>query len=85
MVVLLMSYAEDEGYDAYDGSDYLGFVGLKKKPKHERDEQTWIMKNGIQLLVKNMDDKHLFNAYMMSGADYLFKEMVYRSFERLII
>lgn len=76
-----MSWAEDEGYDAYDGFDYLGFVSVKMKPKEERKYQEWSTKDGRRLHVIDMDDKHLFNAYMMTGAECLFKEMVYRLFE----
>jgi hypothetical protein len=76
-----MSWAEDEGYDAYDGDDYLGIVGIKQSPKSDRIEATWATKDNRILKVTTMDDNHLFNAYMMSGKESLFKEMVYRLFE----
>ena len=76
-----MSWAEDEGYDAYDGNDYLGFITVKASPKEDRINQEWRTKDGRCLKVIDMDDSHLFNAYMHTGAEFLFNEMVYRLFE----
>lgn len=70
--------------DDYDGWDITHFE-LKKLPKEQREEQTWIKRDGKKILVKNMDNNHLFNSYMISGADYLFKEIVYRLFEEKLL
>jgi hypothetical protein len=45
---------------------------------------TWKTKDGRQLLIKDMDDAHLCNAYKQSGRADLFKEMVLRLFEERI-
>jgi hypothetical protein len=42
---------------------------------------TWRTKDGRQLVIKDMDDEHLCNAYKQSGRADLFKEMVVRLFE----
>lgn len=76
-----MSWAEDEGYDAYDGADYLGLMTFKMSPKEQRQSQEWHTKDGRCLKVVDMDDLHLYNAYMHTGAEFLFKEMVYRLFD----
>jgi hypothetical protein len=67
--------------DDYDGWDVDDFK-IVVSPKEARESQIWVTKDGREMLVKNMANDHLFNAYMMSGADYLFKEMVYRTFEK---
>jgi hypothetical protein len=70
-----MSLADDLDYDVSDIFDVVS------KPREIRAEQFWHTKDGRKLLVKDMEDSHLFNAYMMSGSNYLFNEMVYRLFE----
>lgn len=75
-----MSWAEDEGYDAYDGDDF-NRVGIKSNPSIDRINAKWVTKDGRALRVTEMENDHLFKAYMISGKDSLFKEMVYRAFE----
>jgi hypothetical protein len=44
-----MSFAEDEGYDAYDPTDY------------DDDFNTWHMKGGKSIAVQDMDISHIKN------------------------
>ena len=71
-----MSYAEDNGYDVYDD--------WSKASVKELRENLWKTKEGKIIMIKDLDNKHLFNAYIKSGNETLFKEMVYRLFERQI-
>jgi hypothetical protein len=45
---------------------------------------TWVTKDGQQILVKDMSDRHLLNAYKKFGRSDLFKEMVVRLFEERV-
>jgi hypothetical protein len=72
-----MSLADDLDY--YDPSDYYE---RQISPKQARQENQWQIKDGSYILIADMTDKHLFNAYMMCGSEDLFEEMVIRLFER---
>ena len=72
-----MSYAEDNGYDGYD----LGEADFPYPSVKELRETLWQTKEGKKIMVKHLDNNHLFNAYMKSGDETLFKEMVIRLFE----
>jgi hypothetical protein len=43
--------------------------------------EVWTTKDGREIAIKDMDDKHLFNAYRHSQDRLLFREMVLRLFE----
>lgn len=65
--------------DMHDGYDYEidnGFVNHA-----EIREINWETKNGTVVMIKDMTNTHLLNAYKMSGDKDLFKEMVVRLFE----
>jgi hypothetical protein len=64
-----MSWAEDEGYDGYDVEDFW-----------DREPGWWRTRDGRQILISEMDDKHLLNAYKRTGTEELFQEMVLRLF-----
>jgi predicted transcriptional regulator len=70
-----MSYAEENGYDIGEGD-------WSKSSVKELRENLWITKEGEKIMIKNLDNRHLFNAYMKSGNETLFKEMVIRLFEK---
>lgn len=76
-----MSWAEENGYDAYDGEKYIA------DPLAFRDA-IWITKNGEKYRIKDMTDSHLFNAYnktiMADMHRAIMKEMTYRLFEERI-
>ena len=74
-----MSYAEED----YGGFD-IDFYGIDPSPKELRIERMWVTKDGRKIKVTEMDDKHLFNAYMMTGAEFLKDEMLFRLFEERI-
>ena len=42
--------------------------------------EVWTTKDGREIAIKDMDDKHLFNAYRHSQDRLLFREMVLRLF-----
>lgn len=48
-----MSFAEDEGYDAYDPTDY------------DDDFNTWYMKGGKSIAVSDMEVSHIKNCIKM--------------------
>ena len=48
-----MSWAEDEGYDAYDPTDF------------DDDLNTWHMKNGRSIAVEDMEISHIKNCLKM--------------------
>ena len=73
-----MSYAEDNGYDGYD----LGEADWSKATVKELRETLWITKESKKIMIKDLDNNHLFNAYMKTGNKTLFKEMVIRLFEK---
>ena len=73
-----MSYAEDMGYDGYD----VGEGDWSKPSVKELRETLWITKDHKKIMVKELDNNHLFNAYMKLGHEILFKEMVIRLFEK---
>jgi len=43
--------------------------------------EVWTTKDGRCIAIRDMDDKHLFNAYRQSQDRLLFREMVLRLFE----
>jgi hypothetical protein len=47
----------------------------------EIQENIWVTKDGRHIMIKDMNDKHLLNAYKVSGREDLFAEMVVRLFE----
>lgn len=64
-----MSYAEEMGYDAYDGQ----FTNY--------DDSSWLTAEGNWVLIRDMSDKHLFYAYRKSADERLLKEMMLRLFK----
>ena len=68
------------------GGDVMIYEGLVEDREaieaHQKFRTNiWKTKDGRQLLLKDMDDAHLCNAYKYSGRNDLFKEMVVRLFE----
>jgi len=62
-------------YDGYDESDYGQVI------HDEIREIDWVTKNGSVVMIKDMVDSHLLNAYKLTGDENLFAEMVVRLFE----
>ena len=71
--------------DSYD--DYEAKMQLAERAWEVQEErrnfrtEVWITKDGQEIAIKDMDDKHLFNAYRHSQDRLLFREMVLRLFE----
>ena len=69
-------------------SEYHAAV-LKQAEAYEREVanigfrivKVWTKKDGRQIPVRDMDDKHLLNSYKLSHDAVLFREMVLRLFE----
>ena len=69
--------------DLADMYDYWGEEDTKK-PHDQIRKSRWTTKDGAEVLIGAMTDKHLLNAYKMFGDEDLFKEMVVRLFEKRI-
>ena len=71
--------------DSYD--DYEAKMQLAERAWEVQEErrnfrtEVWTTKDGREIAIKDMDDKHLFNAYRHSQDRLLFREMVLRLFE----
>lgn len=71
-----------------DWESEFGGESLLAQDAWERQEarrnfrtEVWTTKDGREIAIKDMDDKHLFNAYRHSQDRLLFREMVLRLFE----
>lgn len=69
-----MSWANDMGFDGYDLDG--GFSTSNK------GDDTWTTKDGEVIEIKNMSDKHLFNAYRKFNDHTLAREMLLRLFAK---
>jgi len=62
----------------YDPDDHNGlFINHDKQIRKDG----WLQKNGDSIDIGDMTDRHLLNAYKLSGDERLFAEMVVRLFE----
>jgi hypothetical protein len=67
--------------------EMAGDIALAEKAWEEREArrnfrtEIWTTKDGRRIAIRDMDDKHLFNAYRQSQDRLLFREMVLRLFE----
>jgi hypothetical protein len=52
-----------------------------KEARRNFRTEIWTTKDSGQIAIRDMDDKHLFNAYRHSQDGLLFREMVLRLFE----
>ena len=66
-----MADMHDNGYDPDD--DRVTHAEIR--------EIDWVTKDGTVVMIKNMTNTHLLNAYKMSLDENLFAEMVVRLFE----
>ena len=55
-----------------------------KEARRNFRTEVWTTKDGRQIDIRDMDDKHLFNAYRHSQEKLLLREMVLRLFENRI-
>ena len=71
-----------DSYDDYDAKMQLAerAFEIQEERRNFRTE-VWTTKDGREIAIKDMEDKHLFNAYRYSQDGLLFREMVLRLFE----
>ena len=71
--------------DSYD--DYCVKMEILERIREDKEArnnfrtEVWTTKNGQEILIKDMEDSHVFNAYRHSQDGLLFREMVLRLFE----
>jgi hypothetical protein len=74
-----------ESYDDYEAKIQLAERAWEiKEARHTFRTDVWTTKDGREIAIKDMDDRHLFNAYRHSQEELLFREMVLRLFENRI-
>lgn len=72
-------------------SEFSGDVALLEDAQEKAEARsnfrcdTWRTKDGRVLLVRDMTDSHLLNAYKYSQSPVLFKEMVFRLFQARVV
>jgi len=71
--------------DSYDDycvkMDIVEAAWERQELKRTFRTEVWTTKDGRCIAIRDMDDKHLFNAYRQSQDRLLFREMVLRLFE----
>jgi hypothetical protein len=71
-----------DSYDDYcDKMDILEAAWERQEERRTFRTEIWTTKDGREIAIKDMDDRHLFNAYRHSQDRLLFREMVLRLFE----
>ena len=71
--------------DYYD--EMAGDIALAERAWEDQEArrnfrtEVWTTKDGREIDIKDMEDRHLFNAYRYSQDRLLFREMVLRLFE----
>ena len=74
--------------DYYD--DMAGDIALAEQAWEEREArrnfrtEMWTTKDGRKIAIRDMEDSHVFNAYLQSQDRLLFREMVLRLFEQKV-
>jgi hypothetical protein len=64
--------------------DILETAWERQEERRTFRTEIWTTKDGREIAIKDMDDKHLFNAYRHSQEELLMREMVLRLFENRI-
>lgn len=71
-------------------SEFAGDIAIMERAREDREarrnfrSEIWTTKDGREIAIRDMDDKHLLNAYRYSQNSLLFREMVLRLFEERI-
>ena len=72
-----------EYYDEWAGYDSLAEQAMEAREERANFRRhTWRTKMGQEVLIREMGDMHLFNAYKKTQDSLLFQEMVLRMFEQ---
>jgi hypothetical protein len=74
-----------DSYDDYEAKMQLAERAWEiEEARRTFRTEVWTTKDGREIAIKDMDDKHLFNAYRHSQEELLLREMVLRLFENRI-
>jgi hypothetical protein len=71
-----------DSYDDYEAKMQLAEHAWEvQEARRNFRTEVWTTKDGREIDIKDMEDRHLFNAYRYSQDKLLFREMVLRLFE----
>jgi hypothetical protein len=74
-----------DSYDDYEAKMQLAELAWEEREARRNFRtEIWTTKDGREIDIKDMEDRHLFNAYKQGQDSWLIREMVLRLFENRI-